>query len=71
MKIEKVTFRNIGSYGNKEQEIKFSPNGSLNLVVGKNGAGKCVHPDTGISIQIMNSDIEDKFKEFQKRRKSS
>jgi len=40
MKIKKIQFNNIGPYGNNIQEIEFSSNGGLWMIVGKNGAGK-------------------------------
>jgi hypothetical protein len=70
MKIEKLKFRNVGAYGNKEQEIKFSDNGSLNLIVGRNGNGKCVHPDTNIDIEFMDPNLEMEYNNFIKERYS-
>jgi recombinational DNA repair ATPase RecF len=64
MKIKKLKFKNIGAYGNKEQDIKFSDEGSLNLIVGKNGNGKCVHPDTNIEIFFKDYELEKKYLEF-------
>lgn len=64
MNINKLKFRNIGSYGNKEQEVKFLENGSLNLIVGKNGAGKCVHPDTKINIEFEEMSLKEDFLSF-------
>ena len=40
MKIRKISWRNIGPYGNKLQKIEFSDEGGLWMVVGKNGHGK-------------------------------
>lgn len=64
MNIKELKFRNIGSYGNKEQEIKFYDKGSLNLIVGKNGAGKCVHPDTNINVKFKDKKLNKRFIKF-------
>lgn len=64
MKITSLNFRNIGSYGNNIQELKFEDEGSLNLIVGKNGHGKCVHPDTEIDIKFESPELESKYEQF-------
>jgi DNA repair exonuclease SbcCD ATPase subunit len=40
MKLKKIQWRNIGPYGNKLQELEFSDEGGLWMVLGKNGNGK-------------------------------
>lgn len=40
MFIRKLEFRNVGSYGNKPQEINFEDKASFYLVLGNNGFGK-------------------------------
>lgn len=40
MKIKQLQFKNIGSYGNSITKIDFDKVNSLNMMVGKNGAGK-------------------------------
>jgi DNA repair exonuclease SbcCD ATPase subunit len=40
MHINSIEFRNIGSFGNKLQNLTFSDEGGLWMVLGKNGAGK-------------------------------
>ena len=40
MRILKIRFKNIGSYGNKIQEIELSLNGGFYVVLGGNGVGK-------------------------------
>ncbi|MFW6310856.1 MAG: AAA family ATPase, partial [Nanoarchaeota archaeon] len=40
MQLRKIFWRNIGPYGNKLQEIEFSKEGGLWMVLGKNGHGK-------------------------------
>ena len=39
-RILKFTYKNVCSYGNKEQEIPFGTDPTLTLIVGENGAGK-------------------------------
>jgi len=49
MKIKKIEFKNINSYGNNLQTIDiFDEAGSLSLLYGNNGNGKCLSPDTEI-----------------------
>ncbi len=64
MRIDKLNFKNISSYGNKLQTLDFEKEGSLNLIVGKNGAGKCVHPDTEIDIKFESPDLEKEYLEY-------
>jgi DNA repair exonuclease SbcCD ATPase subunit len=46
MRIKSVSFRNFGSYGNKDQTVEFSnETGNFYLVVGSNGAGKSTISD--------------------------
>lgn len=40
MRTLKVKFKNFNSYGNQVQELKFTNEGSLNLLIGENGHGK-------------------------------
>lgn len=40
MKINKIEFRNINSYGNKKQTLTFDNKGSIILIKGPNGSGK-------------------------------
>jgi len=40
MRLKKIQWRNIGPYGNKLQELNFSDEGGLWMVLGKNGHGK-------------------------------
>jgi DNA repair exonuclease SbcCD ATPase subunit len=40
MKISRIRFKNIGSYGNKIQEIQLSSSGGFYVVLGGNGVGK-------------------------------
>jgi len=45
MKIEKIEWRNFGSYGNKISSIQFNDRNSLILVGGANGNGKSLISD--------------------------
>ena len=52
MKLNKIEWRNFASYGNKIQTLEFENDKSnLYLVVGENGSGKCLHPETKIKIK--------------------
>lgn len=63
MQIEKVTFRNFGSYGNKTMELIIPIEPSFFLIQGKNGNGKCLLPST--KIQVLTDPVEfEKFQEF-------
>lgn len=54
MRIKKIEWRNFSSYGNRKQEIEFEGESCLYQVVGENGAGKCLHPDTRLIIKSEN-----------------
>lgn len=45
MKIERVSFRNFGSYGNKLLTLEIPPEASLALIFGANGGGKSTLSD--------------------------
>lgn len=40
MQLQKISWKNVGAYGNKEQTIEFPESGGLWMVLGKNGSGK-------------------------------
>jgi hypothetical protein len=63
MKIEKITFRNFGSYGNKTLDLQMPEDPGFFLIQGKNGNGKCLSPKTKIQVLTDSSEIE-KFQEF-------
>lgn len=69
MKLESLKFRNIRAYGNNLQELKFVEGGSLNIIVGDNGFGKCVSPVTEIDIEIIDTAVAAAFIEFQNQRR--
>jgi len=53
MFIEEIGIRGFKSYGNNEQVLKLNREvGELILLVGENGAGKCVDKKTCIDIEI-------------------
>lgn len=65
MKILKVEWRNVSSYGNKIQSIEFPQKAGLIQVVGENGAGKCLHPKTKILLKIPDDPkFMDKIKKY-------
>lgn len=65
MKIKKIEWRNVSSYGNKLQRIELPETSGLIQVFGENGAGKCFFPDTKIIIKIPNDpDFLDKIKKY-------
>lgn len=70
MIINKIEFKNINSYGNNIQTLEFDNYGQLVNLQGVNGAGKCLHPNTIIEIEIEDKEIEKKFLEFLKNRKN-
>lgn len=67
MKIKTVEFKNFASYGNRTQRIDFEDDrGELYLVLGNNGAGKCLSPETEIMVSIDNESIRSEFLNFLK-----
>lgn len=69
MKINKLLFKNFASYGNRIQEIEFNKEQSdLYLVLGGNGAGKCLAKETKLIIDIEDKEIKKQFIEFLKRK---
>ena len=69
MKIISVEFKNFASYGNRTQVIKFDKDKSdLYLVLGGNGAGKCLAKETEISVEIDDESLRNEFLEFLNRK---
>jgi ABC-type uncharacterized transport system ATPase component len=69
MKINKLLFKNFASYGNRIQEIEFNKEQSdLYLVLGGNGAGKCLDKETKLVIDIEDEEIKKQFLEFLERK---
>lgn len=53
MIISEIGIRNFKSFGNNEQVLKLNTEkGELILLVGENGAGKCVSDSTVIDVEI-------------------
>jgi recombinational DNA repair ATPase RecF len=63
MQIERITFRNFGSYGNKTMSLEIPADPSFFLIQGKNGHGKCLLATTKIQITATAEEIEN-FQEF-------
>jgi hypothetical protein len=63
MQIQKVTFRNFGSYGNKTHTLEIPSIPGFWLIQGKNGNGKCLSPETQIKI-LVNPEEAEKFQNF-------
>ena len=71
MRIKELQFKNFASYGNRLQTLNFDREQSdLYLVLGGNGAGKCLAKETKISIEIEDEKLMEEFKEFLNTRKS-
>ena len=64
MKILSTTFRNFGSYGNKNIIFSFPDQPALNLILGINGQGKCLLPSTEIEPVFESKKDLEKFKAF-------
>jgi len=64
MQLQKISFKNIGPYGNKEQTLELPDSGGLWMVLGKNGHGKCHHKKTKLKISIENEELRNKFLDF-------
>lgn len=70
MRIKSVSFKNFGSYGNKDQTVEFSnETGNFYLVVGNNGAGKCLDKHTQIEITFSDEKQKERFEKFIKERR--
>jgi hypothetical protein len=63
IRFNNIKWRNFLSTGNQFTEIQLNKNPTT-LIVGENGAGKCVDPSTKIEIQISDPEIRRKFEEF-------
>ena len=71
MKIDKVTFRNFGSYGNKTQTIELPEDPGFYMISGKNGGGKCLMPSTRLKISFKSKEELENFKSFLVTRNSN
>ena len=69
MRINRLEFKNFASYGNRVQVIEFDKEVSdLYLVMGSNGAGKCLAKETKLVIDIEDEEIKKQFLEFLERK---
>lgn len=57
MKIKKIKWKNVASYGNKIQSLELTEKSGLIQVIGENGVGKCLAPDTRIIINVQEDPI--------------
>lgn len=64
MIINSISIRNFKSYGNNLQKLSFSKDGSLILLTGQNGNGKCVHESTSMDIDIDDIKLSNDFINF-------
>ena len=65
MKILSVEWKNFNSYGNQIQRIDFeNDKGDLFLLLGGNGHGKCLSPESEIEVEIEDEKIKLEFLEF-------
>ncbi len=73
IKIEIQNFKSVGEL----VELNYEDLKGLNFIFGKNmdvpnaknGSGKCLHPDTKITIDIDDEEVKQKFLEFLKKEK--
>ena len=66
IKFKTLRFKNFLSYGNAWAEFNFDLGGTVNLLFGKNGQGKCLRGGTKITVNVPG-EIAEKLK--QKKRK--
>jgi hypothetical protein len=66
MILERITFRNLLSYGNNNTVFEFGDiyNFKTIGIIGENGVGKCVSPKTEIEILIDDDELFKQFKQF-------
>jgi len=60
-----ITYKNFLASGAMPITI-FLDKSPSTLVIGKNGAGKCVRGCTNIDVQILDPDVKKSFEEFLK-----
>jgi hypothetical protein len=65
-----LKFRNFLSTGNNFTEIDLTKS-KRTLVVGSNGAGKCLDPTTEIDIEFHDSDVQQAYEDFIKKCKKN
>jgi hypothetical protein len=68
VEFEKLTYKNFLSTGDQPIEIDLNSHFTT-LVVGANGAGKCLRGGTRIGIEFNSDESKKKFEAFMKTRK--
>lgn len=63
----KIRWKNLLSTGNQFTEVDLLNSGNT-LVVGTNGAGKCLRKSTKVDISFKNEETRKKYEEFMKNR---
>jgi len=63
MILKQVTYRNFLSCGNNPITIDLDK-AHTTLISGTNGVGKCLHPDTKVTIFINNPETKKKLKDY-------
>lgn len=66
---ENISWRNFLSTGNAPTKIELN-GAKSNLVLGKNGSGKCVDKKTQIDIDFLDESTKLKFNEFLEKHKN-
>ena len=64
MRLKKIQWKNLLSYGNKIHTFEFSSEPELILVEGENGSGKCLSKNTQIEISIEDQSVREQFIAF-------
>jgi len=64
---EKLRYKNLLSTGNSWTEFNLNEY-KTNLIIGRNGAGKCLHPGTTVNVFSDDSEVEKAFEEYLKSR---
>lgn len=67
IEFKKLSYKNFLSTGNTPNVIDLNKNKLTLITSDKNGQGKCVHPDTRITIQIDDDEILKKFIEMKNK----
>lgn len=62
IKFKKIRFKNFLSYGNAWTDFNFDLGGTVNLIQGKNGEGKCLRGGTRIIVNVPD-EIGEKLKQ--------
>lgn len=63
----KLRWKNFLSTGNAFTELDLSSS-TTTLIIGENGAGKCLHPSTVVDIDFTSDEVKQKFIEFSSKK---